>query len=146
MPSFTLVTDNLKTLLQDDAGILSFCNDTWGRVITVKKVFKPRTEIKNNEFPIIMVTRPKAKKNLLTPGVKDGDHTVLLFCGIYSEDREKAQDYLVAMEELIEDAIVGDYTLGGTVTSAIPTDTANDEGHYHPVYFLVVAVEIKHRR
>lgn len=143
--SFTAVTDNLKNALEGNAALEAFCVAAFGKGVTALKFFKNRQELDAEQFPLIMITRPSVKKRYLT-GAKDGTHTILLLCGFYCDDRTLAQDYIVQFEELIDDAILADATLGGTAIDALPDESENDGGFYHPYYFIGMTVEVRHRR
>lgn len=145
MPGFTDAITALKTQLQTDAALAAFCAAAWGKGLTVQVAYKRRVEIHESDLPLILITRPDMKKKYLT-GVRDGIHRARLYCGFLKADREQAQLDLIGFEEAIDDAILADYTLGGTVIKAIPTESANDEGEHRPVYFMVMDVEIHHRR
>jgi len=143
--SFTAVTDDIKITLESDAALNAFCTSRWGRSLTVKKAFRQRTEINMSEFPIALITRPEVEKRFLI-GARDATHTVRIYVGFKQTDPEAAQDDLVVLEELIDDALLADHTRGGTAMSTDPQASANDEGLNHPIYFMVMDVEIEHRR
>jgi hypothetical protein len=145
MPTFISVIDNIKSTLENDTALDTLCQENFGRAITVLKSFKNRQELDAAQFPVIMITRPQVKKTYLT-GAKDGEHTVLLYCGFFCEDSTQALDMLVQLEEAVDDAMLVDTSRGGTAIDSLPGDSANDSGHYHPYYFIVMTVDIHHRR
>lgn len=145
MSSFTNIITNIVTTLQNDAALAAFCSTKWGKTLTIKKIFKKRVEINISELPIILVTRPSLDKEFLV-GVKDADNVVRLYCGFHQTDREKALDETIEFEEKIDDALMVDHTRGGLAINTNPKVSANDEGEFHPVYFIAMDVAIKHRR
>lgn len=145
MSSFVLPYNNIVTTLQNNSALSTFCNDKWGKALTVKKVYKKRIEINLDELPIILVTRPSVEKEFLI-GARDADHIVRLYCGFNQADREKAQEEIVEFEEKIDDALMVDHTRDGTATNTNPKSSVNDEGENHPSYFILMDVAIKHRR
>jgi hypothetical protein len=143
--SFNDTLDDLKTKLEENAGILSFCNTQFGKNITVKRVFKHRTEVSLDELPIIMITRPDITPGGWRPSERDYVHIARLYCGFHMDDREKAQEILVEFEELIETAILqykNPNSLPEGIDDIDPHGAINDEGYFHPVYFFVKDVEI----
>lgn len=145
MPTFNDAIANLVTTLEGDSALSSFCNTKWGASLTVLRLYKNRTEIQISDLPIALVTRPEVDKNFLI-GARDGKHRVRIYFGFLQEDRLKAQEELIEVEELIDDALLVDHTRGGKAIDTTPEASANDEGSYHPVYFMVMDVLIKHRR
>ena len=72
------------------------------------------------------------------------DHNLLLFVGFMEDEREAAQSHLVTIEELVEqalDKLEDDPELSGEMVIE-PGDSANDQGHYHPVYFIAKEVSV----
>ena len=141
MTSFTLTTDNIRTTLEGDSALDSFCLSKWGKSLTVRKEFRNRAEVPTSDLPLIMITRPGTGRTDIIQG-REWEHAVRLYCGFHQPDRTKAQDELVAFEELIEDALIADTMRGGTAIDTDPESTANDEGLYHPVYFMVMELKI----
>ncbi len=145
MSSFADVINSLKEKLETNPTLSQFCADNWGRGITVKTVFKQRTEINTSDLPLILITRPSVQKAFRI-GVRDATHTIRLYCGFFEKDRRKALTNFVGFEEAIDDALL---QINPDEIGAIeirPTISINDEGIYHPVYFIVMEVEILHRR
>ena len=145
MASFIDVIDNLATTLEDNAALKSFCAEKWSKSLIVLTVFKERTEIQLSDLPIVLITRPETTKDFST-GTRDGTHTVRLYCGFRQEDRLKAMKELIEFEEKLDDALLVDHTRGGIAIDTDPKASANDEGKFHPVYFMVMDVTIQHRR
>ena len=143
MGSFNDALDAIKTTLEGNAALQSFCTSNFNAALTVKRVFKRRTEI--SAFPVILMTRPEVKKMFLV-GARDGTHTVRLYCGFHQPDKEKAQDNIVDFEELIDDALLAQEPETLSAMNIKPTISVNDEGMYHPHYFIVMDVEVHHRR
>jgi hypothetical protein len=143
MGSFNDVLDSIKTTLEGDTALQTFCASNFSAALTVKRVFKRRTGI--SAFPVILITRPEVKKMFLV-GARDGTHTMRLYCGFQQPDREKAQDNIVEFEELIDDALLNPEPAALSAMNIKPTVSVNDEGMYHPYYFIVMDVEVHHRR
>lgn len=145
MSTFIDVINELVTTLQNDTALSSFSQTKWGKSLTVKKIFKERTEINTRDLPIILITRPSLEKSFLT-GARDGAHTVRLYCGFHQNDRRRALEEFIEFEEKIDDALLNSQALESITLTINPLASANDEGKYHPVYFMVMDVEIRHRR
>lgn len=146
MSSFNDAIAQLITVLQNDSALAGFCSSRWGRSLTVKKVFKQRTEVSMNELPLCLITRPSVAYSFLSNTVRDGDHSVRLYLGFLQNDRRKALEEFVEFEEKVEDAFYANYTLNGTAINTTPESSINDEGKFHPVYFIVKEIKIRHRR
>lgn len=145
MASFVAIINNLVTTLDGDSALSAFCTAKWGKALKVLKIFKRRTEISANDLPIILVTRPDENKEFLI-GARDVDHNVRLYAGFQQDDRENALEEMIEFEEKIDDALLVDHTRGGNAINTHPRASVNDEGEYHPVYFMVMDVAIKQRR
>lgn len=145
MSSFVTVYNNIITTLQNDSALAAFCDAKWGKMLTVLKVFKKRVEVNLADLPVILVTRPNIDKEFLI-NARDADNIVRLYAGFHQTDREKAMEEMIEFEEKIDDALMVDHTRGGNAKSTNPKTSANDEGEFHPVYFMVMDVAIKHRR
>lgn len=149
--SFNDPLDILVSSLQTDEALDSFCTDTWGKSVTVKRLFKWRTEISPTERPFIAVTRPDVDNKYEMSGGRLNTNTVRLYLAFQQDDREQAQRNVIEFEELVDDALTKNYRLkdaagNPTIKSLYPTRSANDEGMYHPYYHIVKDVEIEHKR
>jgi hypothetical protein len=145
--SFTDVIDDLKTKLETNAALMAFCMEQWGNSLTVRKVYKKRIAVSLDELPLIMITAPRVDPREWTIGEIEREHRVRLYCGFHQEDLSLAQDQLVEFEELIEDVVLeykqsGGGDLPAGILDIDPGPAENDEGSYHPVYFLVKDVQI----
>lgn len=139
MDSFTLVTDKIKSLLELDSDLKSYCASKFGGSAIVKKAYKKRIEIGLDQLPVILITRPMIQQQQETniPSY-ERTHTIRLYCGFHQPDEELAQDQVIGFEEYIDQAILkDDRTLGNLVDHIWPGDSMNDEGYFHPVYFIV---------
>jgi hypothetical protein len=146
---FNDTLNDLKTTLEGNAALLSFCNSRFTKNHTVKRVFKKRTEIALDELPIILITRPTVKPGEWRPSERDYTHTVPLYCGFQCDDRELGQELLIEFEEILDAAVLvykEPNRLPQGITDIDPRDTINDEGYFHPVYFFVKDVEISETR
>lgn len=144
--SFITAIDNLASTLQNDAALTSFCKTKWGRSLTVKKIFKKRAELSIQNLPKILITRPTVEKSYLINTARESKNTVRLYCIFYQSDPRRALNELIEFEEKIDDAITTPEpgTLGAISINS--KASVNDEGEWHPVYAIVMDVEIKHRR
>jgi len=147
MASFLTSLDGLANALKNDTALSAFCSTNFaGRSLSIEKTFKKRVQISSNDLPTIILTRPSIVKSFLNNNVLHSVHTVLLYAGFYQKDYRHALDLFVKFEESIEDALwrITPESLG--VMSIVPKNSLNDEGLYHPIYFLTMEVEIQHRR
>jgi len=142
---FADVLKQLQQQLANDSGLQSFAQTAWGKAVTVSLVFRDRTEVRMPDLPLIMITRPQVRRTELS-SVRDGHHTVRLYCGFHQQNKETACTNMIGFEEAIDNAIDADDTLGGTAIQAVPGDSVNDEGMFHPVYFVVKDLNIHHRQ
>jgi hypothetical protein len=76
MASFNTALDNLVTVLRDYPALVAFSQAKWGKDLTVKRLYKKRTEIGASELPIILVVRPTVDKRFQLMA-RDGTHTNL---------------------------------------------------------------------
>lgn len=145
--SFKTVLSRLATnTFLDYAALTTFVSTKWqGRSLTVKKSYKKRVEIHSKNLPQIIITRPSVAKSFRT-GVRDSLNIVRLYAGFYQPDHKKGLEELIEFEELIDDAIRNDTTLDSICLSVNPLESANDEGKNYPNFFLVMDIEIGHRR
>lgn len=140
-----VIVNNIVTTLQNDPALTTYCTAQWGKALNVLKVYKRRIEISAEDLPIILITRPQVEKEFLV-GARDADHMVRLYAGFQQDDREEALDEIIEFEEKIDDALLVDHTRGGNAINTDPKASVNDEGEYHPVYFIAMDVAIKQRR
>lgn len=133
----------LQVRLKDHAGLNNFCMSNFKKALTVKKIFKHRTEIQLHEFPLVMITRPQRQYEFAGE-VARKKNVVYLYAGFRQEDRDKALENSIEFEDLLEEA-VNTRATGDVPMAILATDSANDEGMFHPVYFLVKHVVIKDR-
>lgn len=145
MSSGITIMNNIVTTLQNDSALAAFCTTKWGKALKVMKVYKRRIEISAEDLPIILITRPQVEKEFLV-GARDVDNIIRLYAGFQQDDREKALDEIIEFEETIDDALLVDHTRGGNAINTAPKASVNDEGEYHPVYFIAMDVAIKQRR
>lgn len=144
--SFVDVLNNVVDLLTNDAALTAFCQDKWGKTLTVQKGGRKRTEIDLDKLPIIRITRPQIDKSYVEENVRDGKNICRFYCGFRQNDRAKGPDELIMFEEILDDTLLGTPSdeLGALVID--PKSATNDEGFLHPVYFFVADVEIQFRR
>lgn len=142
MGSFVDVINNLVNTLQSDSTLDTFCREEWGKSLTIKKVFKKREEVGLTEFPLVMITRPQVSVEQENNIAYERKNTIRLYVGFHQPNREAALDEIIELEEMIEKALVQDMSVGGTVDMIIPGSSVNDEGYFHPVYFIAKEFEI----
>lgn len=136
--SFLNVLDQLIKALEGDTSLVAFCKDTLGRSLTVRKALTRREEVLLTALPIVMITVPSQSSEYVAIGGRiERSYTVRLYCGFQEKDRVKAVENLIRFEEYIEQAILNNQTLEDMVDNITIGDSGNDEGGYHPVYFLV---------
>lgn len=145
MSSFTTVINNIVTTLQNDAALTLFCKTKWSRTLSIKKSYKKREEISIQDLPKILITRPNLEKSFLI-GARDGTHTVRLYVGFFQNDKRRALEELIELEEKIDDALTTPEPAALGAISINPKASVNDEGEWHPAYFMVMDIEILHRR
>jgi len=142
MSSFKDVVNNLVTTLQNDSDMSTFCKAKWNKNLSVKKVFKERNEINYNDLPIILITRPSIEKSFRIGGDRENKNIVRLYCGFLQNDKRQALDEFIEFEEIIDDVLLKDSMRGNYALDTDPVSSINDEGKYHPIYFMVMDVEI----
>lgn len=145
MSSFADALTAIKAVLETDPAITAYVAVNFPRPLSVKLAYRNREELNVGDLPAVIVTRPRVTKQFRT-GVKDGDHTVMLYLVFHQENQEQGALQLVTFEELIDDAITSNNTLNGTVINATPGESVNDEGKHHPTYCIVSELTIQHRR
>ncbi|MDH4100603.1 MAG: hypothetical protein OEV28_08505 [Nitrospirota bacterium] len=145
MNSLTTDLDKLVALIANNSALQAFCKAKWRNPLTVKKTYKRREELHLSQLPIIMITRPSVKKSFLT-GARDGTHTLMLYCGFPQENPNKIQNEFVEFEEKIDDALLSVHPESIGFKSIAPVSSVNDEGKYKPACFIVMEVEVQHRR
>lgn len=145
MNSLTTDLEKIVTLLSNDSALESFCRSKWKKPLTVEKSFKARTEVHISKLPIIIITRPTVKKSFLT-GARDGAHISRFLCGFPQAHPAKILDEFIQFEEIIDDTLLSVHpeTLGFKEIN--PLSSVNDEGIYKPSCFMVMEVELQHRR
>jgi len=141
------VINQLVSILQADEDLTAFCRQKWGKPLSVKKIFKRRTEINLHDLPIILITRPSIQKTYpIISAPKASEHTVRLYYGFHQNDKRIALEESIGYEEEIDDCLSAHYSLGLPDTVLKTVSSINDEGEFHPVYFGVMDVEVTHRR
>lgn len=141
-PSFTIVTDAIKVALQNDADLKAFCLTEWQRAQKVEKAFKKREEILQTDLPVILFTVPAQKTGYAAGRLLHRKYVIRCYAGFQQHDRVKAHDEIIRFEEFIEQALLKDATLNDLGILITPGDSANDEGFYHPTYFLAKDFEV----
>ncbi len=143
--SFTAALTALKGVLETDTALTAFVAANFPRALSVRLAYRNREELNVGDLPAVIITRPRVTKQFRT-GVRDGDHTVMLYLVFHQDDNDKGPLQLIQFEELIDDAITANNTLSGTAINATPGESVNDEGKNHPTYCIVSELTIQHRR
>jgi hypothetical protein len=137
--SFKYVVDHIKNLLETDTALASYCSTTFGKSLTVRKNVRKRMELNLSDFPLIMMSRPRirSKQENNIPAY-ERQHSVFLYCGFHQPNLELGFDQLIEFEEMIDQAVLTpDRTFGNLIDHIDPGESANDEGIFHPICFIV---------
>ena len=148
--TFNDVMEDIKSTIEDDAALAAFCTAKWGKTITVKRVFRRRTEVALDQLPIVLLTRPATKGLRWTIGEREYEQSVMLYFGFHQPDTDKAQAEQVELEEKIEDALIVQYKdpnhLPAGAEDITPGESVNDEGANHPTYWTVKGIGVDYKR
>lgn len=143
--SFVNNINAIKIRLENHAGLNSFCQNTFGKTLNVQKVYKNRKEIQLDDLPIVMITRPRKALTVSGEAPKK-EQSVYLYAGFKQDDQEQALENSIQFEEYLEQAVIAKTQIQGDMGMAVfVDDTANDEGMFHPVYFMVMHLKVKCR-
>lgn len=131
--------------IENNQPLQHFCQVNFNRTLKVIKVFKNRTEINKDELPIAMLTRPGVNRTF-AGGTSKKDQSVFIYFGFRHEDREKAVELSIEVEELLQIAVMTKSTnINDRPMAVMPVDTTTDQGKFHPVHFLVMECLVKDR-
>ena len=149
--SFNTALDRLVGLITADTSLQSFALAKWQKRFTVRREFRNRVQVNTSELPLIMLTRPSVTKEFRISGGRDNVNTVRLYILFQQDERAKAQSEIVEVEELIDDCLAANYRIKDAngdplVKNVKPGDSVNDEGMFHPVYGIVMDVDIEQYR
>lgn len=131
--------DNLNEIviaLSGDTDLRNYCIQTWGKELTVTREFQNKTEVHISSLPICMITRPEMTPSWEVANSLHRKHTVRLYLGFQEDLRSQAQESLIGLEELVEQALLKEGVLSPNVYIE-SGKSSNDEGSRHPVYFLI---------
>lgn len=145
MNSFVDVLKQLQSIINTDQPLQLYIAENFDRPLTVKISYSDREEINLTELPLALITRPRLNKTSSNMA-RDSINTIRIYLGFNQSDKVRGMEQLIELEELFDDLFMNNYSLGGLVTSALPTESANDEGAYHPSYFVVMDISVQHRR
>lgn len=141
--SFVKKLNALKIRLEKSKKLQDYFYENFNKPLSIKRVFKNRVEIGLSDLPILLITRPR-RDTLFAGNISNKEHSVLLRIGFNQNDFEKAQDNLIEIEEIIEEIIPMKTTDPDDVAMAMSVgETLNDEGVYHPVYFMMMHLIVK---
>lgn len=144
--SFVGALTALANQITGNAPLQAFSQAKWGKPLTAKLSFRHRPELNLSALPTVLITRPKVSKRRDASGGPEGLHSVRLYFGFYQPDQDKVVGEQIGLEELIEDAINSDTSLGETADEVTILDSANDEGKQHPSCFTVMDLGILFQR
>jgi hypothetical protein len=144
--SFIEVLQALGNQIIGDASLQAYCQAKWGRNLKARISYRPRTEIHLGELPVLLITRPRVAKRRDAPGGPIATNAVRLYLGFYQPDQEKVVGEQIGLEEMVEDAILRDTSLGDVADEVSLGDSANDEGSKHPSCFTVMELEVAFQR
>ncbi|MDH3975611.1 MAG: hypothetical protein OEV42_15140 [Deltaproteobacteria bacterium] len=88
-----------------------------------------------------MITRPEMTPTWEIASSVYRKHTVRLYLGFQENLRNMAQEALIRLEEVVEQALLKDGLFSPELYLE-PGKSKNDEGSRHPVYFLIKDVDI----
>jgi len=125
----------LQALIESDSGLQAFSQWKWGKAVAARIVFKHRVEIRVNELPLVLITRPRVTRKESTGAVVSAN-AVRLYAGFHQNDRDKGAAELIEFEEALEMLLRANQTLNGAANDLDSGESVNDEGAFHPVYFL----------
>ena len=132
-----------KVRLEKNAALNAFAAETFGKAFTVQKEFRNRVEINMNELPVHLITRPILRRDEANQSARK-EHTVQIYSGFYMLDKSLALAAFIELDELIENAVVAYTGLSGDKPMAVRVvDSINDEGTYHPSYFMTMQLLVK---
>lgn len=148
MPSISFVAalTALANQITGNTPLQAFSQAKWGKPLTAKLSFRRRTEVNLSALPTVLITRPRVSKRRDASGGQEGLHSVRLYFGFYQPDPDKVVGEQIGLEELLEDAINSDTSLGDTADEVNIGDSTNDEGKQHPSCFTVMDLGIIFQR
>ncbi len=135
----------LKIRIENNKPLQDYCALHFRKQLKVVNVFKTKKQITLDELPIVMITRPRVSREPFGNASKK-EHSVYLYLGFQQTDIEKALDNSIEIEDLLEAAISSKTSIQGDAGMYVsPADSSNDEGMFHPTYFMLMEVIIKDR-
>jgi hypothetical protein len=144
--SFVPTIKDLEAALKADADLAAFIAANFpGKSLTVKRVFRDREEIKTSDLPLLMLTRPSRSVEYALNDIDDDNHQVRGYFLFHESDRTIAQDLVIEGEEAIVDAAIKDPERSGLASDTAFLRSANDEGKFHPVYGVMIDLQITRR-
>lgn len=141
--SFTDVLDKLEEVLEQDADLKAFCNEKYGKDLSARRTVRQIDELPPEDFPLVMISRPRQKaKNL--PGMQaDVSHQVLLYIVFQQDEMDLALDEVIQIDELIDQALLRNLNLGGLAKNIDTSEgSENSEHAWHPVYAIVKGIMV----
>ena len=138
MNSFKDELKAIKARLENNSALSQFCVDNLGKGLTVTTAFYRRQEIDITKLPIAMITRPDVSREIKGNRISE-EHKVRIYAGFQLKTQDISGELLIQFEELILKALMTKTDHQDDIGLAIkPSNSANDEGMYHPSYFFVL--------
>ena len=138
------VLQKLADVIAADPDIEAFCQEKYKRSMATRLSFHKRAELMPAAMPLSMITCPKTEVENLMGMQAKLTHHVLIYLMISQEDKDKALIELMELEELVDQALMRNSSLGGLVSDIDPSQgSANDEGWFHPKYSVVKIILVK---
>lgn len=136
--SFIATIQDLCDTLAADLSLQAYSQTKWGRTVTVRRIFKKRTEIPLDELPVILVVWGGVDE-----GGQEDVHHIGLFSGFYQDDHEKAQTENIEFNEYIRAAVTADRERNKLALYTRPKAVVTDVGMNHPTYWSSREVDIE---
>lgn len=142
--AWTSFNNNLNEIveaLSGDTDLNNYCVQMWGKGLTVTREFRNKTDVHLSNLPICMITRPEMIPIWEMASSLYRKHTVRVYIGFQENLRNQAQETLIGLEELVEQALLKEGIFSPEIYIE-PGKSINDEGSRHPVYFLIKDIDV----
>ena len=97
--SFIDSINAIETRLKNFQPLKDFLQATFNKTLLVKKTVRDRTTVGQDEFPLIMITRPRIER-VRAGNSTNLDNSVFLYAGISQPDRN------IALEQMIRSVVL----------------------------------------
>jgi hypothetical protein len=141
--SFTEILKKMEDVLPADPDVASFCNEKYGKGLTVRRTVRRVDELPPEDFPLVMLSRPRQKMDNKPGMMGRVAHQVLLYIVLHQDEMDLALDEVIQIEELIDQALLRNNTLGGLAVDIDTSDgSENSEHAWHPDYAIVKGIKV----